>query len=103
MAAESVPADRSREENTPRPGDRARPGGSGFASGEVFDACLPGPELARAADRAAAPARDHPGLDDDALVGLMAAWQRLEAWAVAGKLAAAAEPHRRRRPTRRKR
>ncbi|MGA2828203.1 MAG: DUF222 domain-containing protein, partial [Streptosporangiaceae bacterium] len=70
--------------------------GSGFASGEVFDACLPGPVLAGAADKAAGAARDFAGLDDDELIGTLRAFDKMEAWAGAGKAAAAAELIRRR-------
>jgi len=96
MAAESVPADGAREESTPRTGDGARPVGSGFASGEVFDTCLPGPILAGAADKAAGAARDFAGLDDDELIGALRAFDKIEAWAGAGKAAASAELIRRR-------
>jgi hypothetical protein len=101
MAAESFPAEGPREENPPRPGEGAgvRPGGSGFASGEAFDTCLPGPLLAEAADKAAGAARDFAGLDDDELIGAVRAFDKMEAWAGAGKAAASAELIRRRPAT----
>src|SRR5271166_5638373 len=125
MAAESVPADGPCEENTPRPGNGACPGenplgsagrlgagfsprdvppvpsrpGSGFDSGEVFDTCLPGPVLAEAADKAAGTARDFAGLNGDELIGAARAFDKMEAWAAAGKAAASAELIRRRPAT----
>jgi hypothetical protein len=63
--------------------------GAGFAQGGAADVMAPGPVLAALADEVW---RDGlGGLDDDALTGVMQAWQRLEARAAAGRLAAVAE------------
>ena len=55
--------------------------GSGFTSGHAFDTSLPGrpwPALD------AAPAPGNRNLDDDELIGVLAGWQKTEAWAAAG-------------------
>src|ERR1700750_677083 len=68
---------------------------SAFASGGPLDSGLPDGFLAGLTDAAT---RDGAlaGLDDDALIGVMRAWQRLESWCGAGLLAAIAELARRR-------
>ncbi|MGA2828568.1 MAG: hypothetical protein ABSF03_20890, partial [Streptosporangiaceae bacterium] len=71
-------------------GGRASAPGGGFAAGDVLDAARPGPVLAGLADAAAGPGRGCAGLDDDQLVGVLGAWQKIEAWAAAGRLFAAA-------------
>ena len=71
----------------------------GSPPGETFDTCLPGPALAEAADTAAGVARDFAGLNDDELVGALRAFDKLEAWAAAGKAAASVELARRRSAT----
>ena len=73
-----------------------RDGGSGFASGGVWDKALPGPGLAEAADAAAGPARGYGDTSDDELIGVVGGWQRIESWAAAGRLSAVAELIRRR-------
>jgi Domain of unknown function (DUF222) len=70
--------------------------GQGFAAGDALDTAPPGPALARLADAAPGPGRDCAGLDDDQLIGVLVAWQKTEAWAAAGRLAAVAELIRRR-------
>ena len=77
-------------------GDPNRNGGSGFASGGVWDKALPGPGLAEAADAAAGPARGYGDTSDDELIGILGGWQRIESWAAAGRLSAVAELIRRR-------
>ena len=67
---------------------------SGFGSGEALDTLEPGPPLAAMAD---AVTGDELGrLDDDELIGVLRAWQRLESWSAAGLLSVAAELARRR-------
>jgi hypothetical protein len=78
------------------PGARRSAPGQGFAAGHVLDAARPGPVLAGLADAAAGPGRGCAGLDDDQLIGVLGAWQKIEAWAAAGRLFAAAELIRRR-------
>lgn len=124
MPDESSADHEQRGAGAPRAGDGARPGqgapgpdecldagflsrdvppppgqdqsGSGLGSGEVFDTCLPGPDLAGAADKAAGAARDFADLNDDELIGTLRAFDRMEAWSAAGKAAAAVELARRR-------
>jgi hypothetical protein len=69
--------------------------GSGFESGGALDASSPGGSLAGLADAAT---RDGhlTELDDDELIGVLRAWQRLESWCSAGLLDAVAELARRR-------
>src|ERR1700744_856196 len=69
--------------------------GSGFESGGALDTSPPGGTLAGLAE---AVTRDGglAGLDDDELIGVLRAWQRIESWASAGGLAAVAELARRR-------
>src|SRR5450755_3295553 len=86
----------------PAPGQARRSGagsgfaGSGFAAGGVLDASLPGPALAGSADAVTWTADGYAGIDDDELIGVLAAWQKTEAWAAAGRLSAVAELIRRR-------
>ena len=68
---------------------------SGFGSGEVLDTLAPGPPLAAMADGVTA-GSGLSGLDDDELIGVLRAWQRLESWSSAGLLSVAAELARRR-------
>src|ERR1700761_8983378 len=64
--------------------------GSGFESGGALDTCPPSGTLAGLAE---AVTRDGglAGLDDDELIGVLRAWQRIESWASANGLAAVAE------------
>ena len=80
-----------------QPGSAARyPGESGsraaaFGTGLALDV-LPGcPDLAMFADAAAGPDDAYAGASDDELVGVLCAWDRLEAHMAARKLAAVAE------------
>ena len=67
-----------------------------FGSGLVLDV-MPGcPDLAMLADQAAGPDDTYEGASDDELIGVLCAWDRLEAHMAARKLAAAAELIRRR-------
>ena len=67
-----------------------------FGTGLVLD-LMPGcPDLALFADRAAGPDDAYEGACDDELIGVLCAWDRLEAHMAARKLAAAAELIRRR-------
>ena len=77
-------------------GGSGRDGGSGFASGGVWDKALPGSGLAQAADAAAGPSRGYGDTSDDELIGVLGGWQRIESWAAAGRLSAVAELIRRR-------
>jgi hypothetical protein len=81
----------------PRGGSSVSPAqaGSGFESGGVLDIGAPDATLAALADAAS---RDGQlaELDDDELIGVMRAWQRLEAWCASGMLTAVAELARRR-------
>ena len=72
------------------PGQQGR-AGSGFTSGHAFDTSRPGPSLAGALDAATGAADGYKNLDDDELIGVLAGWQKTEAWAAAGRLAAIAE------------
>ena len=69
--------------------------GCGFESGGALDTCAPSGTLAGLAD---AVTRDDglADLDDDELVGVLRAWQRIESWASASGLAAVTELARRR-------
>ena len=73
---------------------------SGFASGGAWDTALPGPALAGSADATAGSDREYAGTSDDELIGVLGAWARIESWAAAGRLSAAAELIRRRPATR---
>ncbi len=63
--------------------------GAGFGHGGAVDTMPPGPVLATLADQVWQQGLS--GLDDDELTGVLAAWQRLGARAVAGLLAAVSE------------
>src|SRR5271165_6839854 len=85
-----------------QPGSARRfPGESGsraaaFGAGLVLDQ-MPGcPDLAMLADHAAGPDDTYDGASDDELIGVLCAWDRLEAHMAARKLAAVAERIRRR-------
>ena len=67
-----------------------------FGTGMALDVMPGGPELALSADAAAGDDDSYQGASDDELVGMLCAWDRLEAHAAARKLAAAAELIRRR-------
>ena len=69
---------------------------SGFASGKPLDVAPGGPVLAQFADEAAGEGDRYRGVSDDELVGVICAWDRVEANASAGKHAAVAELLRRR-------
>ncbi len=66
----------------------AEPGPAGFGDGEQYDVLAPGPRLAQLAADAAGSAMGCAGLDDDELIGVLCAWQRLASWAQAGTAAA---------------
>jgi hypothetical protein len=68
--------------------DHFGPPEPGFGTGDRYDLLAPGPELARLAEDAAGPGQACAALDDEELVGVMCAWQRLAAWAEAGMAAA---------------
>ncbi len=90
-----------REGYAHRPGADRVIGSSGspaasFAQGAPFDTCPPGPLLAGRADAASGPGRGFPGVNDDELMGLIGARQRLESRADWELLAAVAEFTRRR-------
>ena len=67
-----------------------------FASGMLFDVMPGRPELAGFADAAAGPGDSFGGASDDELLGVLCAWDRVEAHAAARKHAAVAEVMRRR-------
>jgi hypothetical protein len=67
-----------------------------FGSGLALDAMPGGPDLAMLADAAAGDDDRYPDTSDDELIGVLCAWDRLEAHMAARKLAAAAELIRRR-------
>jgi hypothetical protein len=69
--------------------------GSGFESGGVLDVCAPSGPLAGLTDAASRDGR-LAELNDDELIGLLRAWDRLESWCASGGLAAIAELARRR-------
>ncbi len=69
---------------------------SGFASGKPLDVAPGGPVLAQFAGEAAGEGDRYRGASDDELVGVICAWDRVEANASAGKHAAVAELLRRR-------
>src|SRR6202522_1159995 len=62
----------------PLPGPHAGPGRH-FGQGMIYDDAPAGPGLAVAAEEAAGPGRDFPGVDDDALLGVLGARRRLVA------------------------
>jgi Domain of unknown function (DUF222) len=67
-----------------------------FATGLVLDVAPGCPELAGFADRAAGDEDRYEGSSDDELIGVLCAWDRVEAHAAARKFAAIAELIRRR-------
>src|SRR5579875_591994 len=69
--------------------------GSGFESGAVLDTSAPSGSLAGLTDAATRDGR-LTELDDDELIGVLRAWQRLESWCASGLLTAVAELARRR-------
>jgi Domain of unknown function (DUF222) len=77
------------------PGASASPAAS-FGPGMVLDVMPGGPGLALAADAAAGDDDSFAGVSDAELLGVLCAWDRVEAHAVARKLAAVAELYRRR-------
>ena len=68
----------------------------GFAAGNELDIMLPGVTLAGFADDVTGPAGRCATASDDQLVGVLRAWDRLESWTAARKLAVVAELIRRR-------
>jgi hypothetical protein len=74
------------------PGEHPGPAAQ-FASGMLFDTMPGGPELARFADQAS---DGFAGVSDDELLGIVCAWDRVQAHAAARKCAAVAELIRRR-------
>ena len=72
------------------PGESCSPAAS-FGSGLALDVMPACPGLALSADAAAGDDDSYPGVSDDELLGVLAAWDRLEAHMAARKLAAAAE------------
>ena len=72
------------------PGESCSPAAS-FGSGMALDVMPACPGLALSADAAAGDDDSYTGVSDDELVGVLAAWDRLEAHMAARKLAAAAE------------
>jgi hypothetical protein len=83
-AAESVAAG-----FRPRTASAPPASGSGFESGGILDTCAPGGPLAGLADAATRDGR-LAELDDDELIGVLRAWQRLESWCASGLLTALA-------------
>jgi hypothetical protein len=67
-----------------------------FATGMFLDTMPGGPELATFADAVAGPDDCFGGVSDDELIGVLCAWDRVEAHAAARKYAAVAELVRRR-------
>jgi hypothetical protein len=82
------------EEPDPEPGEWA--GEAGFAAGNLLDALPGGGTLAFFAELAAGDDNRYAGLADNELDGVIAAWERQEAYACARKHAAVAEFIRRR-------
>jgi Domain of unknown function (DUF222) len=72
------------------PGESCSPAAS-FGSGMSLDVMPACPGLALSADAAAGDDDSYTGVSDDELLGMLAAWDRLEAHMAARKLAAAAE------------
>jgi len=78
------------------PGEYAASAAAGFASGEPLDVAPGCPVLAQFAENAAGPGDRYAGVSDDELLGVICAWDRVEANASARKHAAVAELIRRR-------
>ena len=76
------------------PGESAS-GAAAFGSGLALDVMPACPGLALSADAAAGEDDSYAGVSDDELLGVLAAWDRLEAHMAARKLAAVAELYRR--------
>jgi Domain of unknown function (DUF222) len=76
------------------PGESASPAAA-FGSGLALDVMPACPGLALAADAAAGEDDSYEGVSDDELLGVLAAWHRLEAHMAARTLAAVAESYRR--------
>jgi hypothetical protein len=74
-----------------QPDEAEHPAPVGFGDGAEYDLLAPGPRLAQLAADAAGPGQGCAALDDEELVGVMCAWQRLAAWAQAGIAAAVSE------------
>lgn len=66
------------------PPDDGAGGGAGFIAGGAFDVLAPGPLLA--SGLAALSGDGYPELGEDALIGVLCAWQRLAAWGAAGQV-----------------
>ena len=69
---------------------------AGFASKAPLDRALPGVALASFCDNATGGDGRCQGASDDELIGVLKAWQRMESWAAARRLAVTAELIRRR-------
>jgi hypothetical protein len=69
---------------------------AGFASGAPLDLALPGVALASFCEEATGDDGRGGGASDDELIGVLRAWQRMESWASARRLAVTAELIRRR-------
>ena len=84
-----------RARTPPAPSAPSHHPGSGFETGGMLDTCAPSGTLAGLAD---AVTRDRrlAELDDDELIGVLRAWQRVESWSSASLLATIAELARRR-------
>ena len=76
------------------PGESCSPAAA-FGSGMALDVMPACPGLALSADAAAGDDDSYQGVSDDELLGVLAAWDRLEAHMAARKLAATAEWYRR--------
>jgi hypothetical protein len=72
------------------PGEYASPA-AGFAAGQPLDTAPGGPVLASFLDDAAGPDDRYTGATDDEILGVICAWDRVEAHASARKHAAVAE------------
>jgi hypothetical protein len=79
----------------PRPTSRPGPA-AGFASKAPLDLALPGVALASFCEEATGDDGRCQGASDDELIGVLGAWQRIESWASARRLAVTAELIRRR-------
>ncbi|HEX5303428.1 MAG TPA: DUF222 domain-containing protein [Streptosporangiaceae bacterium] len=79
----------------PLAGESSSPA-AGFGTGQLLDVMAACPDLAILADRAAGDGDSYQGASDDELIGVLCAWDRLEAHMAARKLAAITELSRRR-------
>ena len=75
---------------------RSSSASAGFGAGQWLDVAPARPDLAMLADRAAGDDDSYTGVSDDELIGVLCAWDRLEAHMAARKLAAVSELARRR-------